>query len=143
MNCVCAIFLTFAVVFVSSDVHIANDNYFLERVKRDATDCGYGMNQTIRSILDGTLGSGKTWNCSLEQEASVVVQECLTDNGGLNNSTLKLTYTNSNNLTSDEILIQNTVGITVASQSISVEALTIGCSSASCDSRVDLLCIYQ
>uniref|UniRef100_A0A8R1E1A5 Uncharacterized protein n=1 Tax=Caenorhabditis japonica TaxID=281687 RepID=A0A8R1E1A5_CAEJA len=124
------------------------------REKRDAeittttttTSCADGMTADTRNIFSETIASGKTWNCSLESKSRAVIQECLLDNGGATNGTLKLSFPDTDNSNPEAILSQYKNALALASSNINSivnvkEA--IGCSYAKCDQRVDILCLYS
>ncbi|CAA92138.2 DUF19 domain-containing protein [Caenorhabditis elegans] len=146
------IFVLLLVVFVSvqSQIHIADDNYFLERqrVKRDAasTTCPNGMSVATRNVFDKTVASGKTWDCTLESKAQAVIKECLLDNGGVTNGTLKLSFPVTGSTTPEATIQQFQTALQLASSNSNSKSQiteSIGCSYAQCQSRLDILCLFS
>ncbi|EGT59502.1 hypothetical protein CAEBREN_24164 [Caenorhabditis brenneri] len=154
MKQVLVLFLVHFVV-VQSQVHIANDNHFLEkqRLKRAAetiTTCANGMTTATRNIFLQSVAKGNTWDCALETKAQAVIKQCLTDNGGVTSGTLKLSFPVTGNTTPEAIIQQFQAALQLASSNSNSNSVSksqgtesIGCSYAKCEQRVDIMCLYS
>ncbi|CAI2356477.1 unnamed protein product [Caenorhabditis sp. 36 PRJEB53466] len=145
-----AAYLLFLAVLARCQIHIANDNYFLEkqRLRRDTgtTTCADGMTTATRNIFDQTIANGKIWDCTLEAKAQAVIKECLSDNGGATNGTLKLSFSLTDNSTAESIISDSQTALGLAAKNLNSDSDVkeiIGCSYAQCEERVDILCLYS
>ncbi|CAO4384142.1 unnamed protein product [Caenorhabditis nigoni] len=136
-------------VVAQSQIHIANDNYFLERQrsKRAAeTTCANGMATATRNILLQSVAKGNTWDCTLESKAAAVIKQCLTDNGGVTDGTLKVSFPVTGTTTPEATIQQFQAALQLASSNSNSKAAgaeSMGCSYAKCEQRVDVLCLYS
>lgn len=94
------------------------------------------MTAATRIIFNQTIANGKvikfeektkkklkllifqTWDCSLETKAQAVIKECLADNGGATDGTLKLSFSVTDNSTPEAIISQYKNALGLASSNL-------------------------
>ncbi|EFO89897.1 hypothetical protein CRE_07426 [Caenorhabditis remanei] len=104
------------------------------------------MTTATRNIFLQSVAKGNTWDCTLETKAQAVIKECLADNGGVTDGTLKLSFPVTGTTTPEAIIQQFQTALQLASSNSNTKAAgaeSMGCSYAKCEQRVDVLCLYS
>ncbi|PIC16976.1 hypothetical protein B9Z55_023384 [Caenorhabditis nigoni] len=104
------------------------------------------MATATRNILLQSVAKGNTWDCTLESKAAAVIKQCLTDNGGVTDGTLKVSFPVTGTATPEATIQQFQAALQLASSNSNSKAAgaeSMGCSYAKCEQRVDVLCLYS
>uniref|UniRef100_A0A1I7U149 Uncharacterized protein n=1 Tax=Caenorhabditis tropicalis TaxID=1561998 RepID=A0A1I7U149_9PELO len=80
------------------------------------------MTTATRNVFLQSVASGNTWDCSLEAKAQAVIKECLADNGGVTNGTLKLSFPITGTTTPEAVVQQFQNALQLASKNSNSEA---------------------
>ncbi|CAD6185128.1 unnamed protein product [Caenorhabditis auriculariae] len=119
-----------------------------DRVKRDA-DCPNGAPRDVVAIFTNSVAINMKWDCDLETKATQLVKLCTVDNTGAGKGSLKFSFELSAEGDAKSALVGQQKALQLAASNLNSKDQSgtkyqkIGCGFVSCQTRLDVLCLYS